>query len=419
MPTNAFYKPDEEALQALLIQEGQSAAGIILRLAWQLGLMRGEIHALDWSGVDLRQSMVRLPDRSVPIPAQLLSFFSDLTPRASGPVAVGRSGRPLAEPYISRLARQALDSAGQEKVRLIDLRHDFIVRQLEQHDWQYVSQIAGVGAVSLREHFQVHARPRLEGVQPPVGRTPPQIDGERLARLLQTQRFTPAGTLIRLASRAGLAAGEMQYLTWGQVDWKAGTITLPDRTVALSADLRDYLTDLQAYAGARSEYIVVSRRAGKPLEAAYLSKTVRAALVSGGIPNVTLSDLRHDFLHRTLVEEPVLELVRKGGGITRGQVARLLSLTQTQAYYRLSRMTDAGRLVRVGNRYFLPRQTTAPELHAQLILDYLRREGSAVRQDFARLLSVLPRQVYPILQRLVASGRVVFENGRYYPANRK
>ena len=69
-----------------------------------------------------------------------------------------RDHKPLTPQSISRLARTALDKEGQTAIRLIDLRHDFVLRQLEEHDWQYVSRITGVEAAALNLHFSKHLR---------------------------------------------------------------------------------------------------------------------------------------------------------------------------------------------------------------------------------------------------------------------
>jgi integrase len=351
----------------------------------------------------------------------MLSYLAELKSRqanCSDYVVASQKSKPFAEQYISRLAREALDRVGQKNVRLLDLRHDYVVRQLQEHDWQYVSQVSGIGLVSLRDHFMTHIQ--AEEIQPPPTPvdTPPAIDQKKIAQLMESERYSPAATLVCLSGRVGLLVGEMQYLTWRQIDFLQAVITLPDRTVPIPVDALTYLTELKTHDGTRSEYVIISKRAGKPLEAAYLSKTARTALVSAGICDVTLSDLRSDFIRRTQVEAPILALAKECGNVTRAEVIKLLDATRTQAYSRLNHMVMAGKLVRVGNRYFLPEQTTPPERHTELILNYLRRDGSAVRQDFARLLNVLPRQVYPILQKLVASGDIVFQDGRYYLSQR-
>ena len=54
---------------------------------------------------------------------------------------------------ISRLARQALDRSGQKDVRLMDLRHDWIIHQLETEDWPTVARLSGVEVPALQARF--------------------------------------------------------------------------------------------------------------------------------------------------------------------------------------------------------------------------------------------------------------------------
>jgi integrase len=71
-------RPDPDAMNLLLSEEWDSASGMIVRLAWYLGLMRGEIRTLSWSQIDFDAAMVRLSDRSVPIPQDMLSYLAGL-----------------------------------------------------------------------------------------------------------------------------------------------------------------------------------------------------------------------------------------------------------------------------------------------------------------------------------------------------
>ncbi len=55
-----------------------------------------------------------------------------------------RRCRPMPPESISRLARTALNDAGLADLTLGDLRRDFIIRQLEQHDWPYAARVSGI-----------------------------------------------------------------------------------------------------------------------------------------------------------------------------------------------------------------------------------------------------------------------------------
>ena len=71
-------RPEEGAMDRVLTASGTSAAGVILRLAWQLGLLRDEIQRLTWAQVDFNAQRLLLPDRGVPIPPELSGWLEAL-----------------------------------------------------------------------------------------------------------------------------------------------------------------------------------------------------------------------------------------------------------------------------------------------------------------------------------------------------
>lgn len=103
-----------------------------------------------------------------------------------------RDQQPLAAQSISRLARAALDAGDLKAVRLIDLRHDYVLRQLERHDWQYVSRITGLEAAAMNVHFAAYLTEKKVSTR--IRRkAAPQIDEFALWKLLQAEQDTPPG----------------------------------------------------------------------------------------------------------------------------------------------------------------------------------------------------------------------------------
>lgn len=408
-------RPEAAAMERVLAASGAGAAGVILRLAWQAGLLRDEIQHLTWQQVDLLDRLIVLPDRAVPIPQDLADFLEDLRSsrerRQEQVVLSDRDHRPLTPQSISRLARTALDREGQREVRLIDLRHDFVLRQLENHDWQYVSRITGVEAAALNAHFAEHleekrvsTRKRREGSA--------QIDEFALWKLLRAERTSPAGLTLWLTWQLGLRLEDIVTLRWGQVEGEA--LVLPDRRIPLSGGVLGVLADLRTQAPRRPEdYVVTAPRSGRPYDRTRLSKLARAALIRGGLDDVTLRDLRVDCEVRGGGEPQVVAYLRRRGSITRNEAMELLGVSRTTAYNRLKQMVKRGRLTQVGARYYLSEAVVPPESQRAVILEYLSKEGFAYRQDIARLLHIDPRQCRPILRRLIDQGEIVQERQRY------
>ncbi len=317
-------RPEPVAMERILQKNSDNAAGAILRLAWQAGLLRDEIHRLTWGQIDFGEGQILLPDRAVPVPEELALWLRELRDgrnrRSETVVLSDRDQKPLTPQSISRLARQALDAEGQTQVRLIDLRHDFVLRQLETEDWQYVSRITGIEAAAMNAHFaayltekKVSTRARREEPAAldefalwkllqaerltPAGvalwltwqlglRLEEVVDEFALWKLLQAERLTPAGVALWLTWQLGLRLEEVVSLRWDQVDGEV--LRLEERTVPLTSGVLGVLTDLRA-AEPETTYVLTAPRSGQPYDRTRLSKVVRAALVKAGLDNITRS----------------------------------------------------------------------------------------------------------------------------------
>ena len=408
-------RPDEGAMDRILEKNFDNAAGVILRLAWQAGLLREELQSLTWAQIDFLDSCFVLPDRRVPISGELASWLSALREkrnRVSETVVLSdRDQKPLTPQSISRLARRALDEEGQTEVRLVDLRNDFILRQMEEHDWQYVSRIAGVEAAGLKAHFGGHLKEKTVSTR--IRREEAaQIDEFALWKLLQVERTSPAGVTLWLTWQLALRLEEIVTLRWEQVDLEGERLRLPDRTVDLTSGVLGILRELRE-ASPTAEYVVTAPRSGQPYDRTRLSRLVRAALVRGGMDDVTLRDLRMDCDIRVGGENQVAAYLRRKHSITRNEAAELLGVSRTTAYNRLKQMTRRGKLVQVGARYYLQGDVVPPERQETVILEYLDKEGFAYRQDIARILRIDASQCRPILQKMIAAGRIVQQRQRY------
>lgn len=406
-------RPDEGAMERIMQKNFDNAAGVILRLAWQAGLLRDEIQHLSWAQINFLDSQIVLSDRSIPISEPLADYLIALRDgrnrRSEIVVLSDRDKKPLTPQSISRLARTALDAEGQTAIRLIDLRHDFVLRQLEERDWQYVSRITGIEAAAMNLHFAAHLKEKKVSTR--IRRDEPaQIDEFALWKLLQAERTTPAGVTLWLTWQLGLRLEEIVALQWSQVVGE--TLHLPDRIVPLTSGVLGVLTDLRA-AAPDTEYVLTAPRSGQPYDRTRLSRIVRAALIRGGMDNVTLRDLRLDCDIRVGGENEVVSWLRRKKSITRNEAAELLGVSRTTAYNRLKQMVTRGKLTQVGTRYYLRTSVIPPEQQEAVILEYLDHEGFAYRQDIARILKIDPRQCRPILQKMIAAGQIVQQRQRY------
>ena len=378
-------------------------AETILRLARQAGLRRREIQTLTWGQVDLVEWKLYLPDRTVPIE---LDLAMHLLPLAEGKApgdsvaASRRSGEALTAQTISHLSRAALTAAGEAEVCLADLRNAYAAERLNAgEDWQSVSRLTGMSAAALRTlGEEVTTRSRRAA--------PPAVKGAALEDLIRAEGNSPAGLAIALAWRCGLGLEEIAALRWSQVGEEE--IVLPGRGAGLDAGTRQLLQSLRP----AEDSFVLSTRTGKSYDLSRLSRLVRTALVRHGLDDVTLRDLRH--LRGTEdVESVLLHLAASREGVSLREAQETLGGADTALRRSFKRLTAQEKLVRVGLRYYLPAAVVPPQEQEAAVLDHLRREGFAYRQDIARLLRISPAQCRGVLGRLTAAGKIRQENQRY------
>ena len=408
---------DEASLRRLLEREQTGPEALVLRLAWLEGLTREEIAALTWGQVSFLDDRLELPDRMVPLDREVRSLLWKLREAREAREEPGdphvllsaRERKPMRLESISRIARLALDRGGMKGVRLLDLRYDWIIRCLDRMDWPEAARISGVEVATLQLRFSASAPARKAPKPPPV-----QVDEFKLWKLLQTERSTAAGLAMWLGWQLGLQAQEMIALTWEQVDFQEGVLRLPDRCVVITSALRRILEEeYRRRLPEEDPHVLLTEQSRKPLDLPRLSRLTRAALIRGGLERVTLRDLKRDDC-RDMEDERILQRALEQGFVSRGDVSEVLGLSKTATYARLRRLTEHGRLVRVGGKYYLPGTVVPPERHREVILEYLAEAGFAYRQDIVELLHIQPKQCSLVLRRMVEEGTLIQLGQRYF-----
>lgn len=413
---------DETALRRLLEQEQTGPEALVLRLAWLEGLTREEIAALTWDQISFLDNRLELPGRMVPLDQEMRAFLWKLQeareargePGDPHVLLSARERKPMRLESISRIARLALDRGGLKDVRLLDLRYDWIIRCLDRMDWPEAARVSGVEVATLQLRFSASAPARKAPKSPAA-----QVDEFKLWKLLQAERDTAAGLAMWMGWQLGLQAQEMIALTWEQVDFQEGVLHLPDRSVTITSALRRILEEEHRRRDPEEDpHVLLTEQSRKPLDLPRLSRLTRAALIRGGLERATLRDLKRDDC-RDIEDERILRQALEQGFVSRGDVSELLSLSKTATYARLRRLTERGRLVRVGGKYYLPGTVVPPERHREAILEYLAGAGFAYRQDIVDLLHIQPKQCTLVLHRMVEEGALVQLGQKYFLPERE
>lgn len=407
-------RPDEDALLRILSSNRGTIAEVILRLIWSMGLSADEVQSLAWASVSFDSREIALPDRAVPMDDAALACLRTRYDWQRGfqpaPdfVAVSDARRThMHRVSIYRTARKALDHGGLTDVQLTDLRDDYIIRQLECHDWPYVVRVSGVAISTLYANYSPWFTNRPSPPRPAV----PEVDDAALWSLILSEGPTPEGLALCMTWQLGMTLKEIAALTWPQLDLSAAVLTLPDRVLPLLEPLLGWLRELTASRPADADpHVLLTPRAARPFDDLRLSVVVRQALIRGGMEELSPRVLTR----RGEQEEGDALLLRRAaqkGSIDRAEAMELLGVDKWPAYNRLRRLTEQGRLVRIGARYYPAGSVVPPEEHAAVICGYLRREGGAYRKEIADLLHVEVRSAEWILRNLQKEG-VITKTGQ-------
>ena len=406
-----FKRPDPAAMERILTRFPYSPEGAILRLAWLEGLSREEIAALTWDQVQFEDNALTLPDRTVPLAPSaedcLRERYRLYAQREPHVIISDRYQRPMPPESVSRLARTALDTEGQ-KVSLKDLRQDFVIRQLQTHDWTYAARVSGMAVSTLRGSFSQYFQER----QSAAPELPP--DSEYLLwRIVQQEGSSVVGLALWMGWKLQMQPGEIASLTWGQVDFDQNLIRLPDRTVSMGSRLRRLLLDAWDRRKDPAEpRVFTAPTTGRPMDLSRLTTVTRTALIRGGLEHVNLRNL-HTWVRQGDRAQLLMAQAEEQGWLTREAVMERLGVSKSTARQYLLELREAGRLVRVGTRYYPAGAVADPDDHLDIIRAYLQEHGTGRRQDFIRLLGLEPEQGTLLLRRLTDRGELVL-TGRHY-----
>lgn len=415
MGKDTFDRPDKNAMARILEKNQSNMEGIILRLAWKQGLTREEIRQLTWNDISFSSGQIILPDRLIPLDAETQACLRaryDFRGSVSPFVVISeRCRKQILPESISRIARGALDQEGLTGISLADLRRDFIICQLEEHDWPYAARVSGVAAPTLYAKFAPYMSLKKDAEEKPAA---PQVDEFRLWKVLQAEGASPVGLTLWLTWKLGIPVREIIALTWDQVDFAHDAIRLADRSVPFNSTVRRLLQETwEKNRDVPDPHVLLTPNSKKPIDQPRLSKLVRTALIRGGMEDVTLRDLNREEKHER-EDGLLLRYVMEKGSITRREVMDMLGLQKVSAYERLRRLTEQRKLVRVGARYYLAGTVVPPEEQYETVRSYLEQVDGAYRQELAELLHVEARQCTLILKHMVEEGKLIQSGQRYH-----
>lgn len=414
MVSDATQKLDETAMWHILERYSDSPEGIILRLAWLEGLSRKELNELTWNQVDFETQNLLLPNRTVPMEASVAKCLQKRYERygsvSERVIIADRGKRPMTLVNVSRLAKSALDSEGQD-VTLKDLRRDWIIRQIKDKGWAYAARVSGMAVSSLRGIF---AAALWKGT--------PQADGQQssedeteyiLWRIVQQEGSSAAGLAIWMCWKLGMQPGEVVNLTWSRTDLTAGVLHLPNRDVPMGNRMRRLLKEVwERQKKLPTDKVFVAPNSGNPMDQSRLSVVSRTAMIRGGLEGFSLRSLSA-WANNKRLDDILLHGAEENGYLVRDTAAKLLNVTPRTAWEHLTRLSREGRLTKVGVCYYPAGSAVPMENQVEVVQAYLTEHGIAGRQALAGRLGITPHQATHILRGMVAQGELELVGKRY------
>ncbi len=406
-------RPDEDTMWKLLKENPGNAVGAILRLSWLQGMTREEICSLTWGDIYTEKKIIALKDREIPLNDDTqqclhlrITASSNMSPYV---VASEKYQDAMAPSSVSRLVRKTLDRAGMPHVRLTDLRHDYVIRQIEEHGWAYAIRVSGLSVDTFQRTYaglKLHQNVKSQCLS--------KENGEyQMWKVLQDSKDTPAGIALWLRWQMNLQLTEIAALTWDQIDFQENVIRLEQRTIPLALSVRSVLLREYAHrAEGEDPHVVLSPGIRHPMDVARISKLMRTALIRGNVENVTIRYLRGN-TQKDSEKVQIEHLARTQGYLLRADVVAALQVSPATAHARLKELTEKGRLVRVNSTYYPPGAVAAPEQQEESVRAYLTENGKGCLMELAKHLGLQERQCGRILKQMVLAGVLCNEKGVY------
>ena len=422
MIKETFRRPDEQVMNHVLTKNHKSIVEIVLRLAWNMGLTAKEICGLKWSDVSFADKQIHLPGRSLPIADEMLPglefhYKRAIIYKSEYVVSSDRNHTQMNRVSIAALVRKTLDEGGLADITLTDLRDDFILRQLEQHDWPYVARISGIAILSAQKRYGSQQQPKEKKGESTEKR--PVVMNEACLLTL-AQNGSAEGLAIWMGWKLGMRLSDIVELTWKQIDMENRCIFVPAQTLDMDDVLYQQLRRLQAERNPeQDEYVVLTPRSKRPFSLERLSVAIKNMLFREGMEGMTFLDLIT--LSQMERQQPKLEkadailmgYAEQHGNISKRKGAELLQGTDMSAYNQLQNLAKNGKLVHVGEVYYIPGTVVPPEEHYEVVCAYLQENGPSFLKELTDLLRLTGRQAQWILLGFVKEGRLIKKGKRY------
>lgn len=285
---------------------------------------------------------------------------------------------------LSRIVRDALSGIGLASINIKDLRNDFIERALKQYDWEYAMKICGLTTSTYKTEYVrmgSHERP----IGPRVNEE--TSDMECLRQVLKKNKGSTAGLALWLVFDADLRIGETASLQWDQVDFAKRTVSTERGETILSEQLTEMLEKEKASRlPDEPAYVILSPKSRKPMDFARTSVTIKNLLMKSGLSTTDVKALKSAIAQEPL-KHAVMDFVRKNGSVNGAKASEILGTTKASALSILKALSDEGKLAKTRkDGWHLSEEVVSVENWRNAVIELARKQGCVTRGEVAEML---------------------------------
>lgn len=415
MEKKEYKHVDREKMLLVLEQSKGKCAEVILRLAWNMGLSLAEIKDLTWPQVSFAESTISISGRCIPMDEgtqSCLQKWHDRFIKRNIEYVVISDLRHVhvTRVSMSRFANDAMKQGGLEDITLWDLRHDYVIRLLEQYDLPYVARVSGMNIRTLKQNYSqfVKTGSKVARNEP----TPVNVDEERIRRLVKDEG-APLGVAIWLSWKLDMSLEEITGLAWQQIDLSSRILQSQKGYIFIDDTLAELLQQAQASRDpAGDPHVILTPKAKKPYDIQRLSVVMRDTLIRGGLENTQLRQLKQG-KEKKGREDLLLEYIEKNKSMTMLEAMDVLQTTYAPAYRCMQRLKEQGKVLMIGSRYYLAGTVVPPEQQYEVVRTYLEKQGSSEIGEIAKLLNIESRRTAWILHKMIEEGKLQMKGKTY------
>lgn len=401
---------DHEEVMTGIKQQVNPRARLILLLAYHAAMTAVEMTTLHWKNICDDFRTIRLDSgRHIPVTEELAAALK--TEAVAGcdpqnPVLLSRKPSTVyTREHITKIARDALHSAGIQGITLSDLCFSCTLRWITQYSLEQVSEISGLRPQALRQYYRESLATNTKSSKP---RSWTEISQEEIEAIYEKHAYDYIGFLMAMTLGTNVSTNEVLDLTWENVDLTAGIVSFPEKDVQLADAQITFLRGIER--NPASPHVLIPRLERKRYRQERLWSLLEMSFVNDGYGGISLSEIQraYDYIPK---KNAIMGALEKKGKVKLKDVTQPLGFSKDTIKTVLKYMEKDGLITKVAQTFYDAKKTLPPEKYMEVIEALCEEKGSFKRGDFAKAVGLPEIDAAWQLQKLVREGKILPPRG--------